>query len=223
LALWLDGSDANSIIGTVLQDKSGTSRNSIQNLGVTIVPNRINNLSAFSWPRLSRAYGNAAFTSGNNLTFFYLGTVSSSSDSFGRIFTLYTVGPNTAGESSPTLMKVTVGNNNLSIDGLNCSITFDVPFLVSITYATGSKVTCLNGSIIDSGIDTSTFNHPQYGLATDPRNIACSVGTMGETIIYVGSLSSTQRQQIEGYLAWKWGVQADLPTNHPFKNAAPTK
>lgn len=37
-------------------------------------------------------------------------------------------------------------------------------------------------------------------------------------IIYYGStnLSTVQRQRVEGYLAWKWGLQAQLPTSHPF-------
>jgi hypothetical protein len=32
-----------------------------------------------------------------------------------------------------------------------------------------------------------------------------------------------QDQQIEGYLAWKWGLQSSLPADHPFRNNAPTK
>jgi hypothetical protein len=34
--------------------------------------------------------------------------------------------------------------------------------------------------------------------------------------------SATDRQKIEGYLAWKWGIQASLPAAHPYRNAAPT-
>lgn len=30
------------------------------------------------------------------------------------------------------------------------------------------------------------------------------------------------RQKLEGYLAWKWGNTALLPSDHPYKNAAPT-
>jgi len=35
-------------------------------------------------------------------------------------------------------------------------------------------------------------------------------------------LTATQRQQIEGYLAWKWGLQGSLPAGFPYKSAAPT-
>lgn len=30
------------------------------------------------------------------------------------------------------------------------------------------------------------------------------------------------KQKLEGYAAWKWGIQALLPAGHPYKNAAPT-
>jgi hypothetical protein len=40
-------------------------------------------------------------------------------------------------------------------------------------------------------------------------------------VIMVQSTNTTTRQLIEGYLAWKWGLQASLPAGHPYKNAAP--
>jgi hypothetical protein len=30
------------------------------------------------------------------------------------------------------------------------------------------------------------------------------------------------REKIEGYLAWKWGLEGNLPIGHPYKSAAPT-
>ncbi len=42
-----------------------------------------------------------------------------------------------------------------------------------------------------------------------------------ELIVYRTVLADAARQQIEGYLAWKWGLQAKLPAGHPHKNAAP--
>jgi hypothetical protein len=46
-------------------------------------------------------------------------------------------------------------------------------------------------------------------------------GFIGEVITYPSVLSDTNRQKIEGYLAWKWGLQASLPIGHPYKNAPP--
>ena len=44
------------------------------------------------------------------------------------------------------------------------------------------------------------------------------LGTVGEMIIYNSILSTPQREQVEGYLAWKWGLQVNLPPGHPYKN-----
>ncbi|MFA9204920.1 MAG: hypothetical protein ACEQSH_00530 [Bacteroidia bacterium] len=46
--------------------------------------------------------------------------------------------------------------------------------------------------------------------------------TMGECLFFVGTLDTTTRQKLEGYFAWKWGVQARLPGGHPYASAAPT-
>lgn len=47
-------------------------------------------------------------------------------------------------------------------------------------------------------------------------------GNIFEILVYNATLSTTDRQRLEGYLAWKWGVQTSLPAGHPFRNAAPT-
>ena len=39
-----------------------------------------------------------------------------------------------------------------------------------------------------------------------------------EVLVYNTALSVSQRQQIEGYLAWKWSLQSSLPSTHPYKN-----
>lgn len=36
------------------------------------------------------------------------------------------------------------------------------------------------------------------------------------------ALSTADRERLEGYLAWKWGLEANLPSGHPFKNTPPT-
>jgi hypothetical protein len=41
-------------------------------------------------------------------------------------------------------------------------------------------------------------------------------GDLGEMIVYSRNLGSNERQQVEGYLAWKWGLRTRLPTNHPY-------
>jgi hypothetical protein len=44
---------------------------------------------------------------------------------------------------------------------------------------------------------------------------------LSEVIIYNSALTTTNRQQVEGYLAWKWGLQGSLPSGHAYKSVAP--
>jgi hypothetical protein len=53
-------------------------------------------------------------------------------------------------------------------------------------------------------------------------DVYCLDGEIAEVIFTNAALSNTNRQLIEGYLAWKWALQANLPVGHPYKNARPT-
>jgi hypothetical protein len=46
-------------------------------------------------------------------------------------------------------------------------------------------------------------------------------GVLREAIVASSYLADSVGQQIEGYLAWKWGLAANLPAGHPYKSAAP--
>ena len=47
-------------------------------------------------------------------------------------------------------------------------------------------------------------------------------GDINEVLITTSTLSTADRQLVEGYLAWKWGTQALLPVASPYYAAAPT-
>ena len=46
-------------------------------------------------------------------------------------------------------------------------------------------------------------------------------GKLAEIIVYNTNISTANRQLNEGYLAHKWGIQASLPSDHPYKSAPP--
>lgn len=46
-------------------------------------------------------------------------------------------------------------------------------------------------------------------------------GTIAEVVVYNRILTTFQRQQIEGELAWKWGIQSSLPSTHPYYKYPP--
>ena len=46
-------------------------------------------------------------------------------------------------------------------------------------------------------------------------------GSIGEMIFLQTTFDAHIRQKYEGYLAHKWGLTANLPSDHPYKNIAP--
>jgi hypothetical protein len=44
----------------------------------------------------------------------------------------------------------------------------------------------------------------------------------GELVVYNQYFERSERQLLEGYLAWKWALQGNLPLNHPFSKESPT-
>lgn len=47
-------------------------------------------------------------------------------------------------------------------------------------------------------------------------------GEVAEVVLYAQTLSDANRQKLEGYLAYKWGQQGNLPSGHPYKSSFPT-
>ena len=94
--------------------------------------------------------------------------------------------------------------------------------LISLTLDTSIEYKfCWNGTQLYNGgtnsIDALQING-FVGSATQTSD--CEIA---EVIFYDNNtLSPYKRQVVEGYLAWKWGLQASLPSSHPFYNAPPT-
>ena len=47
-------------------------------------------------------------------------------------------------------------------------------------------------------------------------------GLIAEIVILENAASVADRKKTEGYLAHRWGLSADLPSDHPYKSSAPT-
>jgi hypothetical protein len=104
-------------------------------------------------------------------------------------------------------------------------ISTGVPFMAVTQYngTTGSLwYNGSPGSVASSGSVTN-FTITKYGIGNqaNPTNEYWS-GFIGEIILYNNALTTSQRQQVEGYLAWKWGLQANLPASHQYKAITPS-
>lgn len=64
---------------------------------------------------------------------------------------------------------------------------------------------------------TSSFT----GLSILGNDVSGFNAFCGDILIYNTVLSTNARQKIEGYLSWKWGVQQNLPSNHPYRSVPP--
>ena len=90
---------------------------------------------------------------------------------------------------------------------------------VSFLFSTNVMSTFING---DPPTVASVQNPT---LATTGMNIGGPSnyfnGTISEVLIFSGNLTAGQRQIVEGYLAYKWGIQTNLPTIQPFYRSIP--
>jgi len=71
---------------------------------------------------------------------------------------------------------------------------------------------------------TSDISVNGYAIGNDRTNTGRSwQGLVSEVISVSAAVSVADKQRMEGYLAHKWGLAANLPSNHPYKNSPPTK
>lgn len=87
--------------------------------------------------------------------------------------------------------------------------------------------TLKNSSVPTDGTSTYSNANPMFigaynsSVSTVPINFL--TGNIAEIISYTRgtNMVDLERQKIEGYLAWKWGIQSRLPTSHSYYNGAP--
>jgi hypothetical protein len=109
-------------------------------------------------------------------------------------------------------------------------------------YMTGSTPIVQNtwhifGGVFGGSTGTGFFDATAFGTATGTvggatKNFAIGqrygqagiyafVGDLAAAVIVTTPLTVANRQGIEGYFAWKYGLVANLPTGHPYKTEPP--
>lgn len=99
------------------------------------------------------------------------------------------------------------------------SVPLDTKVLLAGSLSTSGKNIRGNGSVLGSNAQTS------YVTSYDTGSYSWLNGTFFSTALHeymlVRPYDLTTLQKIEGYLAWKWGLQDSLPATHPYTDAAP--
>jgi hypothetical protein len=236
--IWLDASDL-STISTVsggvseLRDKSGNNRHVVQATAgsrPTFTQYGINNL-----PVITFAAGNLLSTASNfpltgNATFSVFCVCRKTNAANGNIFgwgsTVVTLGA-WGYYDDGTVAGIAHGSNNTYF--LNV-LTLNKWNLISITKSAGAINTntkpFLDG-LDSSGPGVNSTNTPNITslplvIGRWANNATPTFGgDFAEFLVVPSSVSLEVRQTIEGYLAWKWGLQTSLIANHPYINRPP--
>ena len=105
----------------------------------------------------------------------------------------------------------------------NSNLTLNTPYLVTGYFDGINGYLGVNGTYVSFG-STGNFNILKYGIGVSSYSSIADIGNAkyGEVLIYNNALATLDRQKMEGYLAWKWGTNTSLPTNHPYYVASPT-
>ena len=105
------------------------------------------------------------------------------------------------------------------------SIPINTRFMTTTIYfSNGNFIFSFNGNFPNGATtnyatttDTSNTNTlTKYYIGTNQLIGQTWNGLVNEIIIFNRTLIQSEYQQIEGYLAWKWGLQSNLPANHPY-------
>ena len=241
LQLWLDAADplntgsapSNGSTISTWYDKSGSARNATATGTVTYNTTAFNSKPAMTFGSSQYFTGNVPVT-GSTITTMAVYTMNSNTGVSGRIIGM----SNAIGSldynntSSMSLSRSNIGNGIILYRN-TASVTssfpsYSTPYLVEAWFdgtSMRSTIQVGSGTAITTVASTGNFGIAKYvvGNSTAPGPAGeFWNGYISEIIVYNTSLSTKNRQVIEGYLSWKWGIQANLPVAHPYYNAAPT-
>ena len=245
-ALWLDAADASTVTtvsGAVSQwnDKSGNGRHATQSTAAnrpTYPATTLNNISTIEFDGTNDVL-TATLSSGLGSSFGVFavvvplryqtieGYVVSEVASYSNYW--FTLGR--GGTYLGQKMGIAMFDGTNNPDSLKTTLpTLGLGYVMAgiRDTTTGSRKLYYyeNGEIYGDVTDSTSLTPPSY---SDLRiggqvNVANRYGNVriGEVVIVPSLPSADTRQRIEGYLAHKWGLTANLPSNHPYKSAAPT-
>ena len=236
LALWLDAEDAASITlngSTVSQwdDKSGNDRHATQSTAA--------NQPAYNTSAIN---GKPAVVTVNNVAL-YVASWGAVSQPFTRVmvFNPVTIAGgthliNSATVDVPTSLAANVADyfvntSNITQYAGTASVNY-VPVAIDTTYIRLSEYATTNSSVYTNGTQTGPANggaNPIQGMTIGGYSYSGSGAPIaptnirfGEILLISNTMTTADRQKLEGYLAWKWGLEANLPVDHPYKTTPPT-
>lgn len=227
-SLWLDAADRSSnsmtLSGsdvTVWKDKSASGNNATAAGAAPIISTYQNNL-AISFGPASSYFTLTPSLLPNGTSSFTTFCVSSPIIYAGGNYMILNWGT----ASNPNAFRFWVSNtsgmrqdyftgSSTNVDNVN---VLNSTSIFSNTSTTSQTQSYRNGNSFFAGSSTVSYNIGTTFARIGADNSASQqlTGYVHEIVIYSRLLSDTERKQVEGYLAWKWGLQASLVSGHPY-------
>lgn len=238
LALWLDAEDASTITlngSTVSQwnDKSGNGRNVSQATATNQPTYQATGLNAK--PTLS-SDGNDVLRGtvtinelADAVSVFCVSTLETTSASYARLVSYQASGnPNDFGNSASfslsrniALQEYFLYRNNASVATI--ATTYSQASIIGAIYNGTNGTLYEDGTASTSGASVGAFGKTAtLSIFNTVAGTETWVGKVSEIVMASSALSTINRQRLEGYLAWKWGLESSLPSTHPYKLLPPT-
>ena len=225
--LWLDAADTSTrtLSGTLVtewRDKSGNGfhmnqlpRDQWQGIGPAIYPSvgtAINNSNIFfsAWAGLKQA---TVINGAKN--FYWVGRIAAGSTRYFLMGADATIDWTAEGGPNTKILDTAYAQAGLLAASPASQYTTGANAVVNtafsnILYPSAGDVALLTVAGI-------TGNTRYQGVCFDRQDHTGWCGDLAEVVIYSTALTTAQHQQVEGYLAWKWGLQVNLPQTHPYK------
>ena len=227
LQMWLDGSDPNGTgtqpsVGTAVNtwaDKSGNGRNGIASNSPVFAAG-----GGILFNGINQAYNTTYTATPSVETVFVVFKINKNSGIQVPIGNNGVTGNRCLDFSANSLSSLTrYFINNVAVGATN--ILTNKQYLYNYSYSSGGNTKLyLNGT--ENGAENNSAAFSGAGgftvIGYYPYDNSYIGGIIHEVIIYNTVLTSQQRQNVEGYLAWKWGLGTSLQNTHPYYSIAPT-
>jgi autotransporter-associated beta strand protein len=107
--------------------------------------------------------------------------------------------------------------------GIPWALSPEIPIITATTFTNPGYQAWIDGVSIGTSVlpNTPITNALKFNLGRGGTSFYSFDGQIGEVIVTTGTLTADTRTTIEGYLAWKWNLVANLPPGHPHAAQPP--
>lgn len=232
-SMWLDASDARTITlngSTVSQwdDKSGNRINATQSTAArqpTYTTNGLNGNPVLTFNTSS--FSSTANVNGLSSFMFYIVAKASTGSNYTSMLRFQTstskyFSYTWAGTSAATIISETDATAPTGMASGLVNNAWNIGAVRRVQNQANGFASYNNGTFVEGKTSpNSAFECGQLTIGSYIGTSEYFSGTIAEIVLFYTANDDVTRQRMEGYLAWKWGLESSLPNNHPYKNSPP--